>query len=236
MMPEAGMEFAPLHAGLLQILDTHEAKTLLTGGLPLNLSRLIRKVMPMLRPMLEDPWAASQGIDLVIFHPLALAGRSIAEKLGIPGIMAFPIPLFSPTAAFACPALPVSFNRGQLNRLSHRLLIGGANTISRRLTRTWRREQSGLGPTGGELHARHTVGGQESHRGRAVGHPLHCHPARGALPDRPRDGTPTATRDRHGKHPRRHVTPRMAWTHTFASVGHVAGQPKDPTDSHAKSS
>ncbi len=42
-------------------------------------------------------WDAAQGADLVVYHPKALAGVHIAERLGIPCVVAPVVPLVVPT-------------------------------------------------------------------------------------------------------------------------------------------
>jgi sterol 3beta-glucosyltransferase len=84
---------------------------------------LLRQVTPMLRRMVDDTLTASAGAEPVIYHPKALGGYSIAEKLGIPGILALPLPLYSPTVAFPSPIIPMASLGPILNRLSHRAMI-----------------------------------------------------------------------------------------------------------------
>jgi sterol 3beta-glucosyltransferase len=93
LVREAGIEFAPLDAGTLQILDTPEGQSVLSTGLIRNGAKLIRRIRPILEPLLDNAWSAAQGIDLIVIQPLALAGNSIAEKLEIPGVFAIPSPL-----------------------------------------------------------------------------------------------------------------------------------------------
>ena len=76
-----------------------------------------------------------------MYHPKALAGYHIAEKLGIPGVLSLPVPLFSPTRAFPSPILPPGLDLGgPLNKLSHRLVVALTTAPYRKLVTTWRRE------------------------------------------------------------------------------------------------
>ncbi len=107
---ERGLAFMPLRGEFLELLQTPEGKAAIVGkGNPL---RLMQKVMPMLREVLDDEWRAAADTELVIYHPKALGGHSIAEKLGIPGILALPLPLYSPTGAFPSP-IPADRQLGQ---------------------------------------------------------------------------------------------------------------------------
>jgi UDP:flavonoid glycosyltransferase YjiC (YdhE family) len=87
----------------------------------------------------------------LIYHPKALGGHSIAEKLGVPGILALPLPLYSPTRAFPSPIIPAANLGGALNRASHRLVIGLATASMRGMLNRWRKDALGLGPAGDEL-------------------------------------------------------------------------------------
>ncbi|NEO01073.1 MAG: glycosyltransferase family 1 protein, partial [Moorea sp. SIO3I7] len=64
--------------------------------------KLSKQVAPMQRMMLNDSWNSAQEAnpDLIIFHPKAYGGPHFAEKLGIPVIMAVPVPMLVPTAEF----------------------------------------------------------------------------------------------------------------------------------------
>lgn len=146
---ERGLAFAPLGGEFLELLETPAGKAAIIGkGNPL---KLLRQVQPMLRGMLNDAWNAAAGTDLVIYHPKALSGHSIAEKLGIPGILALPIPLYSPTRVFPSPILPATNLGGTLNRVSHRLMVWAATASMRGLVNRWRKTTLGLPPAGDEL-------------------------------------------------------------------------------------
>ncbi|MBK9714999.1 MAG: glycosyltransferase family 1 protein [Kouleothrix sp.] len=138
------LHFYPLRGEFLELLQTAEGKAAVVGkGNPLA---LLRQVTPMLRRMLDDTLAASVGAELVIYHPKALGGYSLAEKLGIPGILALPLPLYSPTAAFPSPIIPVANLGPVLNRLSHRAAVKLTSASVRRVLNRWRNEMLGLPP------------------------------------------------------------------------------------------
>jgi sterol 3beta-glucosyltransferase len=149
LITERGLGHKPLNADFLQLMETPEGKAALAGGNPLT---LMRKVMPLLRQLLDEGWAAAQGADAIIYHPKALSGRHIAEKLGIPGILAHPVPLFSPTGAFPSPVLFPNHDFGRsLNRLSHHVFLSLVTAPYRKMINSWRKDVLGLPPSGGEL-------------------------------------------------------------------------------------
>jgi sterol 3beta-glucosyltransferase len=147
---EHGLDFHPLRGEFLELLQTAEGKAAIAGkGNPLA---LLRQVTPMLRRMLDDAVAASDGADLVIYHPKALGGYSIAEKRGIPGILALPLPLYSPTRAFPSPIIPVTNLGPVLNRLSHRAVVQLTSASVRGVVNRWRKEALELPSVRDELH------------------------------------------------------------------------------------
>lgn len=149
MIAERGIDFAPLQGEFLELIQTPEGKAALAGkGNPLA---LLRTVMPMLRQMLADAWSIAPGHDAVVFHPKALSGYSIAERLGIPGFLALPLPLYSPTAAFPSLLLPFANLGAPLNRASHRLMLKLATASTQGMVNRWRREALGLPPVRDEL-------------------------------------------------------------------------------------
>jgi UDP:flavonoid glycosyltransferase YjiC (YdhE family) len=149
LVRESGLAFQPIRGEFLELLQTPEGKAAIVGkGNPLA---LLRQVRPMLRRMLDDALVASTGAELVIYHPKALGGYSLAEKLGVPGVLALPLPLYSPTTAFPSPILPLASLGPILNRLSHRAIVGLTSISVRGLVNRWRKEALNLPPIRDEL-------------------------------------------------------------------------------------
>lgn len=110
--------------------------------------RAAREVKPLMRGVLDDSLAASEGAELLIYHPKILAGPHIAEKLNIPAMVALPIPALSPTAAFPTPLFRWPALSGATNRLSHRFLLAATKLGYRGIIDRWRTEALGLPPAG----------------------------------------------------------------------------------------
>ena len=145
-----GVDFAPLSAAYLDLLQTGAGKAAIAGkGNPL---KLMRMVQPMLRAMLDDAWqvASAAPVDVVVYHPKALSGYSIAEKLGARPVLALPSPLYSPTRAFPSPIQPFT-DLGPFNRASHKLMIRLAQLSTRGVLNRWRKEVLALPPVKDEL-------------------------------------------------------------------------------------
>jgi sterol 3beta-glucosyltransferase len=115
------LDFAPINDEVLKLKDTAGGQAALEGKRGSGLA-LIKKVMPMLRRMLDDEWAAAQGAEAIIYHPKALGGVHLAERLNIPALMSLPLPLYSPTSAFPMPIMPDLKLGGWYNRMTYSLL------------------------------------------------------------------------------------------------------------------
>lgn len=117
MIAEHGLQPAPMDDRLLQLGETDQGRAAIEGGgNPLSLLKLVR---PLLRQLLDDAWAAVSGAEAIIYHPKALAGYHIAEKLRIPGYLSLPLPFLVPTGAFPIPLLPQLRLGAWLNRRTY---------------------------------------------------------------------------------------------------------------------
>jgi sterol 3beta-glucosyltransferase len=142
----AGLSFAPLRIDFKEIMAKQAGQNAI-GSLR-GAMRAARQVKPLMRSVLDDAWAASSGADLLIHHPKILAGPHIAEKLGIPALIALPIPALSPTAAFPTPLFRWPAWPGATNRLSHRLMLAATRLGYRGMIEAWRKSALGLPPGG----------------------------------------------------------------------------------------
>jgi UDP:flavonoid glycosyltransferase YjiC (YdhE family) len=143
-----GLSFAPLPGDITDLLQTPHGKAAVSGRNKLTATlRLLREVRPMFRRLVEAQWAAARGADAIVYHPKAVGGVHIAEKLGIPAFLALPLPGLSPTGEFPTPLLPFA-NLGPLNRVSHQLVARYGDLAFRKAVRRWRSEFLGL-PSGG---------------------------------------------------------------------------------------
>lgn len=136
-----GLKFAPLRAAFLQLMQTPEGRAALAGN---NRLRLMQQIMPMLRNMMDDAWAAAHDADAIVYHPKVLAGYHIAEKMGVPGLLALAIPLYSRTRSFANPALGGGNYGPILNKVSYNLFLQAALFPYRRMINAWRKDCLGL--------------------------------------------------------------------------------------------
>ena len=137
-----GVEFAPLRADYQALMESDEARAMLEN--PLQAVRYWRGlVLPMVRTILDDAWAAAAGADVVVSHPKVLGGADIAERLGAGCFLAMPVPLLTPTRAFPAPGVVSRDLGGSLNRLTF-MSMRGITLPFRGVLNRWRAEMLGL--------------------------------------------------------------------------------------------
>lgn len=141
-----GLAFVGLTGDFLALLNTPEGKVALAGGQGFSAGcRLLRRVRPLMRQLLDNEWDAVNAFrpDLILYHPKSIASPHMAEAIGRPCILATPVPGFTPTSAFPTPLLPFT-SLGPLNRMSHLLAIRGADLLFSKQISEWRRATLGL--------------------------------------------------------------------------------------------
>lgn len=142
---EHGLRLAGLSDDLLAIIDTDQGREMLENTS--NLFQVVRRTItmlkqvgPMQRSLLDDSWAAAEAAqpDLIVFHPKSYGGPHIAEKLGIPVILALPIPMLVPTAEHPIIGLPDLKLGGWYNRMTYRLVNALFGFSAGKHVRAWR--------------------------------------------------------------------------------------------------
>lgn len=150
---EHGVQYGYMNDEILRLIDTDagreavEESSNLLGWLK-TMAALTKQVKPLQRMMVADAWEAAVKAqpDLIIYHPKAMAGPHIAEKLGIPRIMSVPLPIFTPTAEFPSMVFPNLKLGGWYNRLTYTLSVKLAWMQYRSVVNPWREKTLGLLP------------------------------------------------------------------------------------------
>ena len=138
---EYSLNFSPLG------VDTQ--KMLGTGGIDpdrnilLFLWKVLRSMKPLAERIAENTWSACQNAEFIIYSMLGVGAYHVAEKLGVPCIMASPIPGFAPTRAYpnpggVFPSLPLG---GGYNRLTHILSGHLFQIFTGPFINRWRKEK-----------------------------------------------------------------------------------------------
>lgn len=148
-----GVPFAGLDEGVLRLWSAPEIQETAGAGRRGGLgslrayAELLRRMRPALRRLLDDAWRAAEhsDADVVVHSPVAIAGSHLAERLGVPSVVAALDPLYVPTREFANPLmLAPRWLPAALNRLTHlgfvrvQLRLAGAGSGA------WRRDALGL--------------------------------------------------------------------------------------------
>jgi sterol 3beta-glucosyltransferase len=143
LVEKHGLNFAPMNNDLLTLIQ--DALNPLRAG-ESKLS-MMKRFGVAIRRGLDDEWAAVQASrpDLLLYHPKALGGYHIAEKLGLPEVVSLPIPLMTPTRALPLPLIPDPGLGGWFNRRTY-LLGPLASALWSSVTNDFRVKTLGLAP------------------------------------------------------------------------------------------
>ena len=112
-----GLDYAFMSDTMLTL-----TRSILTGSLsPLA---IMRQMQSAIRGTITDEWDAAQAFqpDLIVNHPKMLGSYHIAEKLGIPPVLAIPLPFYTPTDAFPNPFFAGLRLGPWANQASYRLM------------------------------------------------------------------------------------------------------------------
>lgn len=122
LVEAAKLNFYPTF-DLMALLETPEGKAMMEAPFrhPLRTWNYTKTVVqPGYRQSFTDFWQASQGADVIIYHPKVVCAIDIAEKLAIPAFHTSPVPILYPITEFPNLALSPTKNLGStLNRLSY---------------------------------------------------------------------------------------------------------------------
>jgi len=144
-----GVPFAGVDDGPMRLMDDPAgAGAVIEGGMRARL-RQVRTMPAMFTQLLADCWAvashgAGAGADVVVHNGQIIAGQHVAEKLGIPAVLALPIPMYVPTKEFPWPGvdmptwLPALANRATFLGMQAPAAIFG------RVVDRWREDTLGL--------------------------------------------------------------------------------------------
>ena len=123
-----GIPFFAMSDTSLAAIESPDGKTMLEGGSGLLRRmaagyRLAKKSRTINEELMKQTWAAAEGFepDIIVYHSKLFAAPHVAEKLGVPAILATLQPMLVPTAVFPAFGLPELSLPGY-NRLSYALV------------------------------------------------------------------------------------------------------------------
>ncbi|MBL8130346.1 MAG: glycosyltransferase family 1 protein [Anaerolineae bacterium] len=141
LIEEAGLEFGSMGSSVEQMLDSPEWREVVEGGNFLKiLGRMTAEMKRRAQHLARLMPALYDGAEMIVAGLGGLGGAfSIAEKLGVPAIQAYVLPL-NPTGAYASPIAPADSLGGTLNRLSFDVMRQALWQSTRSADVTLRRE------------------------------------------------------------------------------------------------
>ena len=142
-----GLEFASLEGNPRALLESHLGQAWLrSGNNPVTFWRRLRTlVRENVEKGLADAVQACRGTDAVIHTFFGAAGYHVAQKMGIPHLMATLQP-FARTRAFPCGGFPALPFGGAYNLLTYRIAEEAAWQMGRRWVNSFREDVLGMEP------------------------------------------------------------------------------------------
>ncbi len=144
---EHGLGYAHQNDDVIRLMHSEDGKTAMenTGNWFQAIRtglRLFPKIGPMQRRHLRDTWASTLANqpDLILFHPKAFGAAHFAERLKIPCIFAFYLPMYAPTGEFPAMGIPALPWGRWYNRLTYRFMTRATWMATGKYINEWRRE------------------------------------------------------------------------------------------------
>jgi sterol 3beta-glucosyltransferase len=126
--------FAPLDIDMLQVGEAMAG----SHGMG-HFARLARTLGGLVETALASAWDAARDSrpDVIIHHPVLPLGQHIAERLGVPAVLALPVPALVPTGRFPSPiwsstaCLPGPVNRATYRAATLQLNLWSCSGVDR---------------------------------------------------------------------------------------------------------
>ena len=161
-----GLAYGYMSNALLDLMDSQAGRqameeTVGVFGFIKTTIKLLRQAKSINRSLIEDSWKAAEAAqpDLIIYHPKVLSGVHLAEKLGVPVMMGFYLPMVVPTREMPAAGLPDLKLGAWYNMLTYTLVHKGFNTYMG-VVQTFRKEKLELPPFPKSAGVLHTATGE----------------------------------------------------------------------------
>jgi UDP:flavonoid glycosyltransferase YjiC (YdhE family) len=143
---KAELVFRPIGGNPREILESDAGLAWMEARNPIaGTRRLLDVARPVIHRMLSDAAEACRDTECIVYPPLGMSGFHIAERYGVPAVLASLVPL---SATGSSPAIGAPELR--LGRIYNRLTYAVADQMGwqpfRTLVNRWRREVLGVGP------------------------------------------------------------------------------------------
>ncbi|MBZ0297475.1 MAG: glycosyltransferase, partial [Anaerolineae bacterium] len=161
-----GLHYGYMNNELLDLMDSAEGREAMEEAVGIlgslkTMAKLAKEGNRINRQLLKEAWEAAQlaNPELIIFHPKAFSGPQLAEKFGVPAIMAVMQPMIVPTVETPPIGIPILKLGGWYNKLGYSLISMGYNAY-RGMINTFREESLGIGKLPRSQNALKEVAGQ----------------------------------------------------------------------------
>lgn len=138
---EYSLNFNPLGVDTQKMLGTIGIEP--RRNILLWLQKVLRAMKPVTERIAENTWEACQEAEFIIYSMMGFGAYHVAEKLGVPCMMASPIPGFAPTRAYPNPngVFPSLALGGGYNRLTHILSYHLFHLFTGPFINRWRKDK-----------------------------------------------------------------------------------------------
>ena len=154
-----GLDYAHVNNDFIDFMHSPEGKIILGNAgsfweTIVTTVPMISKLGDLQERQMADVWAACQELapDLILYHTKAIGAPDFAEKLGVPCMLAFWLPMFVPTTKFPAMGFPELPLGPGYRWLTYQIIRKIMLMMSKRV-RKWR-EQNGLNPRSPGLRMR----------------------------------------------------------------------------------
>jgi sterol 3beta-glucosyltransferase len=145
IIEEHDLTYGYISDDILKLVDSDQGKALMedTRGIFRIIAaniKMARQVAPIQRQVMQESWEAARETrpELICFHPKAILGPAIAEKLGIKAILTLPIPMLVPTGEYPCIGFPKLPLGRWYNRMTYSIVHGLIRLFTGKHVRAWR--------------------------------------------------------------------------------------------------
>jgi len=139
-----GLKYAYMNDDLIEFMHSDDGKIAMENADNLwKTVQTARKLLPkmggMIRRQINDTWESIQAVDpdLILYHPKAM-GLDFAERLNVPCMFAFYLPMYVPTGEFPAMMMPNLRLGAWYNRLTYRFINRAAWWATRKYMNQWR--------------------------------------------------------------------------------------------------
>ncbi len=146
VIEQAGLTFAPVSDEMVALADSPAGRAMFEAmgssyvKTLAQLLRIVRRIGPMQRDLVDGGWAAAESArpDVIVYHPKMFGAPHYAEKLNTPAVLALLFPQLVRTQAFPAVGFPDLKWGAWFNRLTYRIVLGISGRFARYFAGPWR--------------------------------------------------------------------------------------------------